>query len=796
MTTTATRPQTPVATAGGRPGVDSPLRRGILGWLAAVLAVSVLFSELHGGGWYARSVGVMTLIAALGVGGRSLRLNHDLIVVCQLVAGFEFVLLMFTPGELAGGTLPTRAAFRQLGHLTRTAWHQLFVLTPPLHPDGALTFAVVCMAALVALAVDLVAGSAGKVALAGVPLLAMEIFPVAFGQESGALFLAPAVAFLMLIAEKRDRLAPRIGVVVLALAMVVPSVTPKINGRYEAHKGFGQTTKAKTITTLNPLVTMRGDLVQPIDTDLMNITTTSAHPGDVYLRTVTLDSFDGTEWKAGKRKVDSFDPQLADPVGLSPAIDVSPVDTTISAAAGFESDYLPMPYPTIKVTVPGQWRLDPLTENIVSHKGRDQISGLNYSVTSDDLNAKASDVASNIAITSYLEPYLQLPTDIAASVKQAAQRITADAKGPLEIGQALQAWFTAPGNFVYDLKTTPGTGDQAIVDFLRFRHGFCEQFAATMAVMARMLGIPARVDVGFTSGRLGDAGNRIISAHDAHAWPELWLPNIGWERFEPTPGSASSDPHAPNWLITKQQQNQTPDTGQSTESTPSPQPGSSSAGSSAGASSADSGQADCSATPDAPQCQSPNTPPTPNPPAQRPLWKTLLYFWSWLPLLLLLSPALVRVLRRRRRWAVIAAARAPGAAAADAAEAAWSELRDEALDLGYPWPVARTPRQTSAQLTADGGLSAVGAGALTHVSGTVERTRYARAGTAVAVPDQLRAAAIHVEAELRRNAGPWRRVLAVALPKSLWVGAVAVVNRGRADGRPWARALLPRRAGD
>src|SRR5581483_4292920 len=150
-------------------------------------------------------------------------------------------------------------------------------------------------AALAALLVDLLAGSLGYVALAGAPLLALEVFPVAFGQENGALFLAPAIAFLVLIAEKRDRLAPRIGAVVLTLAMVVPYVTPMINGRYEAHKGFGQTTKAKTITTLNPLVTMRGDLIQPIDTDLMTVSTSSAHPGDVYLRTVTLDSFDGTE---------------------------------------------------------------------------------------------------------------------------------------------------------------------------------------------------------------------------------------------------------------------------------------------------------------------------------------------------------------------------------------------------------------------------------------------------------------------------------------------------------------------
>ena len=56
-----------------------------------------------------------------------------------------------------------------------------------------------------------------------------------------------------------------------------------------------------------------------------------------------------------------------------------------------------------------------------------------------------------------------------------------------------------------------------------------------MAVMTRLLGIPSRVAVGFTSGHLED-GAWVVSDHDAHAWVEVWFPGHGWVPFDPTPG--------------------------------------------------------------------------------------------------------------------------------------------------------------------------------------------------------------------------------------------------------------------
>src|SRR5262249_15182489 len=65
--------------------------------------------------------------------------------------------------------------------------------------------------------------------------------------------------------------------------------------------------------------------------------------------------------------------------------------------------------------------------------------------------------------------------------------------------------------------------------------GYCEQFASSMALLARLLGIPARVGMGYTAGTQRSDGSWVVSTKDAHAWPELYFSGVGWLRFEPTP---------------------------------------------------------------------------------------------------------------------------------------------------------------------------------------------------------------------------------------------------------------------
>jgi hypothetical protein len=117
-----------------------------------------------------------------------------------------------------------------------------------------------------------------------------------------------------------------------------------------------------------------------------------------------------------------------------------------------------------------------------------------------------------------------------------ARAVTADAESPYAAVLALESWFRREGGFRYEEQPTPTTGLPPLVHFVeRTRAGYCQHYAGAMAVMLRLLGIPSRVAVGFTSGtRSGDTWK--VTDHNAHAWVEVWFPRFGWVSFDPTPG--------------------------------------------------------------------------------------------------------------------------------------------------------------------------------------------------------------------------------------------------------------------
>ncbi len=90
-------------------------------------------------------------------------------------------------------------------------------------------------------------------------------------------------------------------------------------------------------------------------------------------------------------------------------------------------------------------------------------------------------------------------------------------------------------DFYYTLKP-PLLGDNAMDDFLfRSRRGFCEHYAAALAVMVRAAGIPARVVAGYQGGEINPVnGTVVVYQFDAHAWNEVWFEGQGWVRVDPT----------------------------------------------------------------------------------------------------------------------------------------------------------------------------------------------------------------------------------------------------------------------
>ncbi len=139
-------------------------------------------------------------------------------------------------------------------------------------------------------------------------------------------------------------------------------------------------------------------------------------------------------------------------------------------------------------------------------------------------------LARTLAAHPDLEPY--------APLARLAVAVTRGARTPYGAAAALEAWFRVRGGFVY-ANQPPRTPGPPLVGFVtQSRAGYCQHFAGAMALMLRYLGIPARVAVGFSSGRY-DARRGVwtVSDHDAHAWVEAWFRGYGWLPFDPTPAA-------------------------------------------------------------------------------------------------------------------------------------------------------------------------------------------------------------------------------------------------------------------
>ena len=117
-----------------------------------------------------------------------------------------------------------------------------------------------------------------------------------------------------------------------------------------------------------------------------------------------------------------------------------------------------------------------------------------------------------------------------------AERVTRASATPYEAVLALEAWFRQRGGFRYD-ETPPRVMRSPLVAFVtRTKAGYCQHFAGAMAAMLRMVGVPARVAVGFTSGEKRAEDTWVVTDHEAHAWVEVWFAGHGWIPFDPTPG--------------------------------------------------------------------------------------------------------------------------------------------------------------------------------------------------------------------------------------------------------------------
>jgi transglutaminase-like putative cysteine protease len=132
------------------------------------------------------------------------------------------------------------------------------------------------------------------------------------------------------------------------------------------------------------------------------------------------------------------------------------------------------------------------------------------------------------------EKYLQLPDDLPQRVRNLAAEITAGKDNPYDKVSALEAYLR---KIKYDEKIPAPPPGVDGVDWFLFeeRAGYCDYYASSLVIMARLLGIPARMAAGYSLGEYDpDIGAYRQREYDAHSWPEVFFPKYGWVEFEPT----------------------------------------------------------------------------------------------------------------------------------------------------------------------------------------------------------------------------------------------------------------------
>jgi transglutaminase-like putative cysteine protease len=129
---------------------------------------------------------------------------------------------------------------------------------------------------------------------------------------------------------------------------------------------------------------------------------------------------------------------------------------------------------------------------------------------------------------------LQLPEGPNPRTLDLAGRLRAAAGSDAAYLQSVLDLFREQ-EFYYTL-TPPGLARNAVDDFLfNTRQGFCGHYASAFTMMARAAGIPARVVGGYQGGDWNPIGGYLIVRQShAHAWSEVWLPERGWVRVDPT----------------------------------------------------------------------------------------------------------------------------------------------------------------------------------------------------------------------------------------------------------------------
>lgn len=637
------------------------------------------------------------LIAVVGATGRSLRLRW------YAVAGLQVLVLLVwfhqrqNPDGFAAGLVPTPNGLAEVIDQVRDGSSAINTYAAPVSSSftDAPVYLLACSLAVLLL-VDLIACGLRLPAWAGLPALVAVTIPISVLDEGlpSSVYVATGLLFaLLLVVVEADRVqtwgpvvgdparrGPRpgrlplgslgapglvIGVAATALALLVSAGVPVGGGLFKPDRGAGAGSGkgGGGVSLTNPMVDLRRDLVRNDRVPLLEVHTQARDL--TYLRLTVLDDLNEDTWTPSVRNVGAANTASGPlPVPEEAGTGTGVFDDwVLSTTDDFTTAWLPTPGLTRTIDIAkGQWRYDPRFGDI-ANADETPPRQVPYALTSERRTLDPEQLAAAGAPPADLKAaYTRLP-ELPAGIKEKAEEITASGSTEHAKAVLLQDWFRSTGGFTYSLTPAPGEGLEQLSRFITTdKVGYCEQFAAAMAVMARALGIPTRVVVGFLSPSETIPNGFRYTSDDLHAWPEIYFSGSGWVRFEPTPSIRTGV--APSWTRTSPD---TPDASPTTErptAEPSQRP---------------------TAAPSTPTVD-PST--TRSSDSSSPVRLISVGIAVLLVLALLLMPAVRRTRQRRRRLAVTSDP-------SHDIEAAWLELQATARDFGAPWQDGRSPRMTA-----------------------------------------------------------------------------------------------------
>lgn len=554
--------------------------------MATVLGMSRLFD---GGGWLG-PLAVNAAVAHLVVTGarrRGLSLASAAVVT---ILGAALVATWTSYGATTSFGIPTSNTWSAMQDDLGRAWtlYQDVVAPAPVEPGFVLASSLALW--FIAFIADWAAFRLWVPFEATLPAGTLFLFTALLGAPRGrgwavGLFASSVLTFLLLhrltrqdgsshwVAERRaqgHRSLLTVGVGLGAVAVVTGVVFgPSLPGADSAgvvdpralHDGDSSR------VTISPLVDIRARLVDQARTEVFTVR--SSQPS--YWRLTSLERFDGQIWSSSGSysEADGTLPEHLDAPVAVETFDQT-FEITALAAIWLPGAYQPRAIDVADEAVAVLYEEDSAT--LIVDQDADTSDGLDYTVTSSSPRITAADLSgsSGPIPEEIADRFLGLPDDFSPEVRSLARDLTEAAATPYAAARALQDHLRT---FTYDLGVQSGHGGDVLERFLfETKRGYCEQFAGAFAAMARSIGLPARVAVGFTTGEADVADPTLyhVRGEHAHAWPEVFLAGAGWVSFEPTPGRGM--PFAEDYTGVPVAQASTDDPATATTAPPTTQP--------------------------------------------------------------------------------------------------------------------------------------------------------------------------------------------------------------------------------